>query len=142
MAADAALRERLVEDDEVRQELDGAAGWPGVRQARRIWDIASARAESALESVVRLAVLDDGFPVPELQFPIGPFFVDLCWPERRFVVEADGEDKYQADALRREKRREHYLHVRGWRVERVMWRDVLGDWPRTSARLWRAYRAL
>jgi hypothetical protein len=87
MAADAALRERLVSEDEVRAELDAAAGWPGIRQARRIWESASPLAESALESVVRL------------------------------------------------------LHVRNWRVERVMWRDVLIDWSRTCATPGRKARA-
>lgn len=141
MAADAALRESLVTDEEVRRELADAQGWPGVRRARAVWELASPLAESPLESIVRLAVLDDGFPPPMLQYPIGPYRVDLCWPDKRFIVEADGELKYDRDALRDEKRREHYLHVQGWRVERVMWRDLLGDWPRTSARLWRGYHA-
>lgn len=141
MAADAALRERLVTDEQVRAELAAAAGWPGIRQARQIWDLASPLAESALESVVRLALQDAGFPPPQLQVVIGPYRVDFCWPERRLIIEADGEGKYHDDELRREKRREHYLHVRGWRVIRVMWADVLLDWPLTCARLWRAYTA-
>lgn len=141
MVADAALRESLVMSDDVRRELDDAQGWPGIRQARRVWELASPLAESPLESITRLALLDDGFPPPVLQHPIGPYRVDICWPKKRFVIEADGEGKYFGDALRDEKRREHYLHVQGWRVERVMWRDVLGDWPRTSARLWRSYHA-
>lgn len=142
MAADAALRERLVRQDDLRAELAEAAGWPGVRQAREILQLAVADAESALESVVRLALHDAGLPPPELQFPIGPYRVDFCWPQRRLVVEADGGSKYlEEGAFAREKRREHYLHVRGWRVERIMWADVLADWPLTCARLWRAFRA-
>jgi very-short-patch-repair endonuclease len=141
MAADAALREGLVTDDAMRVELADAAGWPGIRQARQVWEVASPQAESALESVVRLALHDAGFPPPQLQVVIGPYRVDLCWPERKLIIEADGEGKYRNDALRREKRREHYLHVRGWRVIRLMWADVLVDWPLTQARLWRAFGA-
>ena len=142
MAADAALRERLISREQVGGALADAAGWPWVRQARQICELASPFAASALESVVRLALHDAGFPPPQLQFGIGPFWVDFCWPDRRLVVEADGGGKYAAHgAFQREKRREHYLHVRGWRVERVMWSDVLYEWQLTCARLWRTYRS-
>jgi very-short-patch-repair endonuclease len=142
MAADAALRERLVTREQICGALAEAAGWPGVRRARQICELASPYSESALESVVRLALHGSGFPRPELQFRIGPYWTDFCWPAQRLVVEADGSGKYAAaGALQREKRREHHLHVRGWRVERVMWADVLYDWQLTCARLWRAFAA-
>ena len=128
MAADAALREQVV----TRAELDGALttaiGWPGVRAAREVVALASPLAESPLESVVRLAVHDDGFPAPELQVRIAWYRVDLAWPVQRVIIEADGRVKYSGDELWREKRREHELRRRGYTVIRVLWSDVLTGW--------------
>ncbi|SHG08168.1 Protein of unknown function [Jatrophihabitans endophyticus] len=135
MAADSALRERVATVAAIDRALAGALGWPGVRQARAVLGLADPLAESPLESVVRLALCRAGFPSPRLQYVIGGYRVDFCWPEQRLVLEADGRDKYTADALWREKRREHALRSRGWRVERILWEDVLRHWPVTAARL-------
>lgn len=131
MAADAALRERAVTMTELHRALACAAGWPGVRQAREVVGLASPLAESPLESLVRLAVHDDGFPPPELQVPIGGYRVDLAWPRQRVIIEADGRTKYVGDALWREKRREHDLRQLGYAVIRVIWADVLTGWATT-----------
>lgn len=135
IAADAALRENLVTPREIAVEFAGAAGWPGVRQAREVVSLADARAESPLESVVRLALHDDGFPAPELQMWVGGFRVDFCWPDRRVILEADGRVKYVGNALWDEKRREAALRALDYRVERVLWADVMHGWPAFSRRL-------
>ncbi len=135
IAADAALREGLTSHEELEFVLDGARGWPGVRQARTVCAFADARAESPLESLTRLALHDDGFPAPELQSWIGPYRVDLCWPQQQLVLEVDGRVKYSADALWAEKRREAALRRFGFRVERVIWADVTRYWPSTAERL-------
>jgi hypothetical protein len=70
VVAGAAMHEKLVTREQLRAVLRGAAGWPGVRQARAIVDLADARAESPLESLLRLALHDDGFPAPDLQVVI------------------------------------------------------------------------
>lgn len=128
VAADAALRERVVTTGELRRSVEQAAGWPGVRQAREIVGLADPLAESPLESLVRLRLHDDGFPAPRLQVPIGGYRVDLAWPEWRVLLEADGRVKYSGDALWREKRREHDLRRLGYVVIRVIWSDVLTGW--------------
>lgn len=142
MAADAALREKATTLADLHVDIDAARGWPGVRQGRAVLGLASPLAESPLESLVRLAMHDDGFPEPELQYPIGGYRVDLALPGHRLIIEADGKDKYTGDELWREKRREHHLRALGWWVERVLWVDVLHNWPSTSARLWRALQRL
>ena len=55
---------------------------------------AEPRAESPLESVLRLRLHDDGFPPPQLQAEIAGFEVDMLWPKQRLVLEADGRLKY------------------------------------------------
>jgi very-short-patch-repair endonuclease len=136
MAADAALRESLVTSAELALEFAGATGWPGIKQARAVLSLADPRAESPLESIVRLALHDDGFPPPEPQFEIGGDRVDFCWPKQRLILEADGRAKYTDDELWDEKKREARLRGHGFRVERVLWGDVMATWPATRRRLW------
>lgn len=133
MVADAALRERLTDVGSLDAALRRSAGWPGVRQARDVLRVADGRAESPLESITRLALHDDGFPPPALQLRIGPYRVDHAWPERMLVLESDGRVKYTAEERWAEKTREQFLRREGWRVERVVWRDITGDWERTRA---------
>ena len=144
MSADAALREGLIGDAELRRVLETAAGWPGVRQAREVVALASPLAESPLESLTRLAMRDSGFPTPELQVVINDpargrhYRVDMLFREARLIVEIDGLEKYDRAEVRREKLRETRLRALGYRVERVLWDDVVRHWPETAARLWAA----
>jgi very-short-patch-repair endonuclease len=141
VAADAALRERLVTRADLDRALAGAIGWPGVRQARAVLALADPRAESPLESITRLALHDDGFPPVVPQVQIAGYWVDLLLPDHRLVIECDGRPKYVEDALAREKVREHRLGRLRFRVERVMWEDVVRLWPQTRLRLWSALYA-
>jgi very-short-patch-repair endonuclease len=140
MAADAALRHRSTSSTEIAGALERAAGWPGVRQARSVLAQADARAESPLESLARLTLVDDGFPLPELQVEIAGYRVDMLVRAARLVIEVDGLAKYSADALRREKRREQRLRAAGYRVERLTWDDVVRRWPITRTWLRAAVR--
>jgi very-short-patch-repair endonuclease len=135
MAADAALRERLVTLRELQAALTVARGWPGIRQAREIVKLADGEAESPLESIVRLALHDDGFPPPRLQQVVAGYRVDFLWPERRLILEADGRLKYSDDVLWEEKKRETVLRRAGYDVERVLWSDMFAEWPAMSRHL-------
>ena len=94
--------------------------------------IARARrgAQTVLETMSRLALVDQGLPEPSLQVPfydraglIG--YVDMYWPDFRVIGEADGRVKYaERDDLVREKIREDRLRALGFRVVRWMWQDV------------------
>lgn len=141
--ADAALREQLISSDQLVATIDAAVGWPGVRRAREVLALASPKAESLLESVVRLALHDAGFAPPELQVVFydpkhdREYRVDMLLRERRLIIEADGRQKYTDDELWREKRREGRLRaLTGNRIERVVWEDVKpANWPETELRL-------
>jgi hypothetical protein len=147
MACDAALRQGLVTRAQLERTLGSARGWPGVRQARAIVALADPRAESPLESLTRLALHDDGFPPAEPQVIIRDprwrwwYRVDLLFKEQRLIIEADGREKYEPrdgeedDDRWGEKRRETRLRGLDYRVERVLWEDVVHNWPDTSRRL-------
>ena len=120
MAADAALRERLVTRAEIDRSLDQAIGWPGVRQAREVLALADPRAESPLESLARLVLHDDGFPPPDdLQRWFGHDRVDMVFDRQRLIIEIDGLGKYATTTPADEKRRERRLRRHGYRVERL-----------------------
>ena len=106
------------------------AGWPGARAARDVVALASPLAESPLESLTRLGLVDAGLPEPRLQVrivdPSDGWWcrVDMLWAEERVVLEADGKVKYTDAELWREKRRQHRLERLGYRVVRAIWADV------------------
>lgn len=130
VAADAALHERLLTPAELVAAVTGCAGWPGARMAREVAALASPLAESPLESLTRLCVLDARLPAPALQVPIVDpadgwnCRVDMLWAPQRVVLEADGRLKYTDRELWREKRRQHHLERLGYRVVRAIWDDV------------------
>jgi very-short-patch-repair endonuclease len=145
MAADAGLGARLITSRQVIAALPSVTGWPGVRRARRVLELASPKAESPLESIVRLRMHDDGFPRPELQVHIrtrhGTYRVDMLFAGQRLIVEIDGLGKYTDAEVRRERLREARLRAAGYRVERVTWEDAVRCWPQTRLRLLRALAA-
>ena len=135
MAADAALHESLTTREALRREVARQAGWPGVRQARFVVEFADGDAESPLESLVRLALYEDGFPAPKLQQVIAGYQVDFYWPEYRLVLEADGRLKYRGAEGWEEKKRQLAIARTDCFVERAIWADLFAGWPAFSASL-------
>lgn len=140
VAADAALREEVVTRRGLWTVLETARQWPGVIQAREIVTLASPRAESPLESLVRLEMHDDGFPEPALQFEVEGRFADLALPDYGLLIEADGRMKYTGEERWEEKLREQAMRRPGWWVERVIAAELGRGWPATSRRLRSAMR--
>jgi very-short-patch-repair endonuclease len=146
VVADAALADGLVSMSDLDAALAGAVRWPGVRTARRVVELASPLAESPLESLSRLLVVDAGLPLPELQVVVhtrgGRYRVDGLWRDRRVVLEVDGMMKYATpDELRAEKIRQENLERAGYRVVRVTWDDVVNRPAATARRIALALRA-
>lgn len=98
---------------------------PGARDARRARAaIARVRvgAESAMETFVRLAVVDAGFPEPELNVEVhdehGVFLgrVDFAWSDHRIALEYDGDHHRAREQFRRDQRRANGFTTNGWLV--------------------------
>jgi hypothetical protein len=106
------------------------SGWPGIRAVREFVPLVSPLAESPLESLTRLCLVDAGVPAPELQVEIidpadgWRCRVDMLWRAARVVLEADGKLKYTDRELWREKLRQERLERLGYRVVRALWNDV------------------
>jgi hypothetical protein len=147
IAADAALRERLTTAAALDTAASACAGWPGSTAARWVATCADAGSESPLESLIRACLLEHGVPNPILQARISDpsdgwhCRVDMLWRHQRVILEADGRVKYSdgdGRALWREKRRQERLERIGYRVVRVLWRDVEQHPTDTVNRVWAA----
>ncbi len=104
VAADSALRRNLTSKTDLRSVLASYCGRRGVVQASRVVEFADGNAESALESIARVAFDDCGLPVPALQVwiagPTGDVIgrVDFFWEKYKTIAEVDGALKYQDPA--------------------------------------------
>jgi len=127
VAGDWALRQGMPVA-EIETVLAAGARAPGIRRARERLALFDERAESPLESLTRLALHRAALPPPELQYVIGPYRVDFCWPLARLVLEVDGRLKYSSsEVLFEEKRREDRIRGQGFRMLRGTWDDVVPD---------------
>jgi very-short-patch-repair endonuclease len=102
----------------------GAHGTVGLPQVLALLD---PRAESPMESRVRMALVLAGLPTPHVQFPVGRYRLDLAYPEVLLGIEYDGAHHRDADQARRDLVREAELGQAGWRVLRYPARVVLGS---------------
>ena len=147
IAADDALRRRLVKPDELADMLEQCEGMSGARQARRSLCLANGRSESPGETRTRLylrhlAVLDCQV---EIRDTGGRFLAraDLGCDEAATLIEYDGFVKYGAllkpgqrpeEVVFQEKRREDTVREQGHLVARVVDADF-HDLPRLIDRI-------
>lgn len=131
VVADAALHRGLTDLASISAAADRCTGWPGINRARVALASARAAAESPLESISRLRLLDIGVDQPVLQenlFDVDGRWLartDFYWPQAGVVGEADGMAKYSTvAALRDEKRRQESLEQAGLVVVRWGWADL------------------
>ncbi|GAB3942853.1 type IV toxin-antitoxin system AbiEi family antitoxin domain-containing protein [Kribbella albertanoniae] len=129
--ADSALRLGMVDRSQLMVAAAELTG-PGCRRAGRVAAAADGRAESPLESVFRSILIENGIDGFELQVVIqdGTFSarIDLGHRALRLAAECDGFAHHSSRlALTRDCRRHVNLTVRGWRLLRFTWEDVMFD---------------
>ncbi len=131
-AADFALHERLITDEQLAIVLGQQQCWPGIKKARWVADFADARTESPLESVSRLRCSQHRLPAPRPQAricdPSGAIVArcDFYWDAFGVAGEADGAMKWADDPAQRDKRDEktHLLESLGLIVVDWGWADL------------------
>ncbi|UXA08168.1 hypothetical protein KXD96_08740 [Mycobacterium sp. SMC-2] len=127
---DAALRSGRCGRDEMRRMLTLQSGRRGVVNIRELLPLASALAESPMESEARLVMIDGGLPEPVLQYEVvdlkgNVWRLDFAWPEYRVAAEYDGVDWHSGpEAFRRDRRRGGVLQDLGWVVVPIIAEDV------------------
>ena len=135
---------RWVTRDELARQLQERPTGRGSARAREVLPIADPRAESPMESVLRWLLHEAGLPAPELQYvvrdvagiPLGR--ADLAWPDRRVLVEFDGDVHRERDVFVNDLRRQNRLVAAGWTVLRFSSADVLGRPAEAVAEIRRA----
>ncbi len=127
---DAALRSMRCTRSEIESAVTEQRGRRGIVAVRELLPLADPRAESAMESEVRLVIIDHGLPLPELQYPIygrnGELWrVDFAWPERRLAAEYESVDWHAGrNEMLRDKTRWGRIQELGWTIIPIVVSDV------------------
>ncbi|PRC45946.1 hypothetical protein C6A85_92595, partial [Mycobacterium sp. ITM-2017-0098] len=127
---DAALRSGTCSLPDLWRAALEQKGRRGIVAVRNLLPLADARAESPMESEARLAMLDGGLPVPELQYEIvdgnGELRrLDFSWPEFKVAAEYDGMDWHgESHQMLRDRRRHNGLADIDWTVIPIVFEDV------------------
>jgi very-short-patch-repair endonuclease len=61
------------------------------------------------------------------QHPIDPYVVDFYCSSSKLIIEVDGEAHDRGDRPERDERRDAFLRERGYRLLRILAKDVLQD---------------
>ncbi|MGY1713131.1 DUF559 domain-containing protein [Geodermatophilus sp. SYSU D01106] len=117
--------------DDLRRQLDLRPSGRGAARAREVLPLADRRAGSPMESVLRWLVHVARLPAPVLQYEIHDAQgfagrVDLAWPDRRVLVEFDGDGHRDRRVFVEDVRRQNRLVMAGWTILRFTSADVLG----------------
>jgi very-short-patch-repair endonuclease len=80
-------------------------------------------AETRLWSVVRMKQLK-GFQFYRQRI-IGSYIVDFFCPKAKLVIEVDGSQHYESEALEADRKRDKYMKTRGFKVLRYNDIEVL-----------------
>lgn len=127
---------------DLQRQLDFRPTGRGSARARQVLPVANRRAGSPMESVLRWLLHAAGVPAPGLQHaiwtPIAVFHADLAWPERKVLVEFDGEVHRDRRVFVEDLRRQNALIAAGWTVLRFSSADVLGRPDEVVAQILRA----
>lgn len=132
---DSALHLGLATRPELEAAIALASHRRGCVALREMIPHADGRAESPLESRVRLACIDGKVPPDELQHPVYDHYGsliavgDMAWlrgRRRRLIGEADGASVHSLpEAVFRDRRRGNALTARGYDTVRFTWADAM-----------------
>lgn len=107
-----------LEPDAVRAVARRHLGVRGSRQLPVALRRSTHMAHSPMESRIRVAIEDAGLPLPILQHRVGPYLLDMAYPDQKLAVEYDGRDHLTPKRARRDLNRQAYLTAEGWTVLR------------------------
>jgi predicted transcriptional regulator of viral defense system/very-short-patch-repair endonuclease len=135
LALAAAEREGLIGGAELACLPDRYPRRPGMAMLRALLSeqtephFTRSEAERRCLDLLRAAAL----PRPHTNVAIGPYEVDLFWPDDNVAIEIDGR-KYHSSRQRFEgdRRKDNWLRTRGIEVIRVTWRQIAHEGTATA----------
>jgi very-short-patch-repair endonuclease len=114
-----------------RHSERGRAGIGPMRELLASWPYSDRPVDSVFERRMDRVLCSHSMPPHVTQIEVGPYRVDLGWPEFMVAGELDGWGKYERlEQFRDQARRDAYLQIRGWLVVHFTWREVTRS-PRT-----------
>ncbi|WP_157467414.1 endonuclease domain-containing protein [Frankia sp. QA3] len=130
---DAMLQQEHLTRDDVLDLRERVTARRNGDRAQRWWSQIDGRAESPLETRVRLLLGDAGLLPDELQWLVRDpstglslARLDFAWPLLRVAIETDGTGPHsELTALYRDRTRQNALVRLGWDVLRFTWRDAM-----------------
>jgi len=131
VALDAMLHKGLVSTRDLHHLLDTIAGWPGAGRLTTALKLVEPKAESPMESRLRLILVAGRLPRPRAQYEVftrhGRFVarLDLAYPECHLGLEYEGDHHRSREVFQRDLRRINALRAEGWAVLRFGPGDVL-----------------
>lgn len=128
IVADAALRTGMSRAH-LQACVDRHPRWPGLRAATRVIAFADGRAETPLESLGRVACVNQALPVfePQVEVWVGNRMiarVDGLWRDQLLVFEGDGDVKFKEGADLTLIGRQEGLRITGLDVLRADWPEL------------------
>ncbi|MBM7503284.1 hypothetical protein ACFPER_07360 [Agromyces aurantiacus] len=115
--------------------------YPGSSRVEAVLELVADGAQTPLESVSRLVMLEAGFSAPQLQVPLRlpelgtTAHLDFGWRELGIAAEADGRGKYRSgggdgvEAVIAEKDRENAIRRQVVAFDRWDWADAIAKTP-------------
>jgi very-short-patch-repair endonuclease len=120
----------------------GRAGIGPMRKLLESWPYADRPADSVFELRMDRLLMKHQMPRHQTQIEVGPFRIDLGWPEFKVAGELDGWGKYERLAqFRDQARRDSYLQIAGWIVVHFTWHEVTRSPRRVIHEMQRALRS-
>lgn len=128
-------RKPLATVADLEQIVGQHPGMRGVKTARLALDLIRVGADSAPETLMRLALVQAGLPEPTLNVVLrnglgrAVVWPDAAYPEHRLALQYDGAHHGDAEQYRRDIKRQSLTESLGWREVRVQKSDLDGDRP-------------
>lgn len=129
---DGGRREPISTPARLRDALDQAGRFKGIRLARAALPLVRVGADSPSESTVRLRLVDAGLPEPDLQvhateLASDPYPADLGYREARIALQYDGKHHDEPEQRAIDARRDAWFVRHGWVVIRITAEDLRDD---------------
>jgi hypothetical protein len=128
-------RQPLATIGDLKRIVSQHPGMRGVRKARLALDLIRVGADSAPETMMRLALVRAGLPEPVLNVVLRNGFghpvvwPDAAYPDHRIALQYDGAHHGDSDQYRRDIKRQALTEGLGWREVRVHQGDLEGVRP-------------
>ncbi|GJF11217.1 hypothetical protein NGTWS0302_15280 [Mycolicibacterium cyprinidarum] len=140
---DALARATGLAPEHVAPLIERYRGARGVRRLGKVLDLMDSGSQSPKETLLRLLLIDAGFPRPQTQIPVQegwdePFaYLDMGWENSMIAVEYDG-DQHRTDRSRYvwDERRLRRIRELGWLHVKVIAEDRRHDIIARVRRAW------